>query len=153
MAKKAPPRIPGVGEYVRMYGTLVQTQDVTPPVKTEIDYIFEDTEARIEARINGKVVTTYETFNNFYGKDTCVSSAIAEARKYVERFGKSDLEFVVVQVTERVRMRPMAKENFYHDEFREFRSLDHGCKWELPEPTEVDVWSSSRGDLRKQEVG
>lgn len=141
------PRIPTVGEYVRMFGTLVEVQDVTPPVVPTKDYIFEDTSARLEARINGKVVKEYGTYNNFYGKDRCVEAAIDEARKQQDWLGESNLEFVVVKVTERCRMRPTNSEHFYAREFREFKALDHGCKWDLPEETEDDVWSSSRGHL------
>ena len=75
------PRIPEIGEYVRTFGTLVEVQDVTPPVVPTKDYIFEDTSARLEARVNGKVVKEYGTYNNFYGKDRCVEAAIDEARQ------------------------------------------------------------------------
>lgn len=143
------PRIPEVGEYVRTYGTLVEVQDVTPPVVQVLDYIFEDTSATWELRINGKLVQDFSTINNFYGQDTCVPEAIKEAKILVKKLGETDAEVVVVKITERVRMRPSRDEHFYDPAFREFKSLDHGCRWNLPDEKREDVWSSKRGDLTK----
>lgn len=137
------PRIPSKGDYVRTYGTLVGIEDVTQK-EIVLDYIFEETEARLEGRINGRVVKTYSTFSNFYGQDTCVPEAIKEAKTQEAWLGESDMEFVVVKVTRQTRMRPSreAKENFYAREFREMRPREHGCRWNLPDEVEEDVWSS-----------
>ncbi len=137
------PRVPTEGDYVRMCGTLVAIEDVTPK-EIVLDFIFEETEARLEGRINGHVVKEYSTFNNFYGRDTCVESAIKEAKVQEAWIGESNLEFVVVKVTRQVRMRPArdGKENFYAREFREMRTIEHGCRWNLPDEVEEDVWSS-----------
>jgi hypothetical protein len=136
-------KLPDVGEYVRNYGTLVEVEDVTPK-DVVLDYIFEDTSARLEARINGKVVKTYGEFNNFYGKDTCVENAIKEARIQQRWLGESNLEFVVVKITSRKRMRPDhgVRENFYDDKFRAMKPLECGAYWDLPPETEEVVWSS-----------
>ncbi len=138
------PRIPQIGEYSRHCGTLVEVQDVTPK-EIVLDYIFEDTEARLQARINGHVVKDYGTFNNFYGKDTCIELAIREAKKIQEKIGESNLEFVVIKRTFRTRKRPSQRqlENFYDSQFRQMDQLDHGCCWDLPDDREEVVWSSN----------
>ena len=140
-------RIPEVGEYVRMFGTLVEVQDVTPPPPPEpvLDYIFEDTEARIDVLANGHRIREGSTLNNFYGKDTCVETAIKEAKEAAAHYGDG-VEVRVVKVTSRVRMRPARKENFYAPEFAEFEPLERGSRWNLPEPVEEVVWSS-KADL------
>lgn len=141
--EKKPVKIPEVGEYVRNYGTLVEVQDVTPK-EVILDYIFEDTSARLEGRINGKVVKEYGTFNNFYGKDNCVNQAIAEAKKEQEWLGESNMEFVVVKITSRERMRPdrSERENCYDNKFRAMAALEFGRCRDLPSDVEEDVWSS-----------
>lgn len=127
-----------------MYGTLVEIQDMTPKVDVQHDFIFEDTEARLEMRINGKLVDNVATFNNFYGKDTCVAAAIDEAKKKILWYGESSMEFVVVKVTSRRRMRPDRgqRENLYDSEFRAMSALEYGSKKDLPDDIEEDVWSS-----------
>jgi hypothetical protein len=137
-------RIPEVGEYVRMYGTLVEVQDVTPK-EIVLDYVFERTEARLDGLINGKKVKEFGTFNDYYGKETCVKLAITEAQDKIKFFGESNLEFVVVKITRRVRMRPdrQKREYFYDDKFRTMTELEHGRYYDLPGETEEVVWRSS----------
>ena len=142
MAETTEGRIPEVGEYVRMFGTLVEVQDVTPkPPPKELDYIFEDTTARVEVLANGHKIDDGPTLNNFSGKDTCVEAAIHEAKKQAKKFG-TGVEVRVVKITERVRMRPLNRENLYDRKFAEFRYLEHGCRWDLPDPIEEVVWTS-----------
>jgi hypothetical protein len=143
VATNAKARIPEVGEYVRMHGTLVEVQDVTPPPPPvpELDYIFEDTEARIEVLANGRKIKDAGTMNNFYGKDTCVTSAIEDAEKIAAHYGEG-VEVRVVKVTYRTRMRPAREENLYAPAFVDFRPLDRGSRWNLPDPVEEVVWSS-----------
>jgi hypothetical protein len=138
-----PVRVPEIGEYVRHYGTLVEVQDVTPK-EIVLDYIFEERAARLEGRINGKVVKEYGTFNNHYGQDTCVKCAIEEARVQQLWLGESNLEFVVVKVTTRTRMRPdrSNREYFYAKGIRAMKALDYGCRRGMPDDIEEDVWSS-----------
>jgi hypothetical protein len=111
-----------------------------------LDYIFEETSARLEGRINGKVVKEYRTFNNHYGKDTCVKCAIEEAKIQQSWLGESNLEFVVVKITSRTRMRPDRndRENFYAKGVRAMKSLDYGSRRDLPDDIEEVVWSSLR---------
>jgi hypothetical protein len=137
------PRLPAEGDYVRTYGKLLKIEDVTPK-EIVLDYIFEEEEARLEGRINGKTVKVYTTFNNFYGPDTCVESAIKEAKQQEAWLGESNLEFVVVKVVRQVRKRPSLgeRENFYDREFRAMETLNHGCRWDLPDEVETVVWSS-----------
>ena len=136
-------RIPNVGEYVRQYGTLVGVEDVTPK-EIILDYIFEETSARVEGRINGKVVKEYGTFNNFYGKDTCIENAISEAKVQQNWIGESNMEFVVVKITSRVRKRPsrVHKENWHDRQYRAMDTLDFGCRRKMPDDIEEVVWSS-----------
>ena len=136
-------RLPDVGQYVRDYGTLVQIEDVTPK-EIVLDYIFESMEARLEGRINGKLVKTYSTLSDHYGKNTCVQSAIKEAKTQQAWLGDSNLEFVVVKVTRRFRMRPSMdnRVNFYDAKFRAMKQLDFGCCRDLPDDIKEDVWSS-----------
>ena len=141
------PRLPEVGEYVRMKGRLVEVQDVTPkPPPKEVDYIFEDTNARVELRINGKRITEYGTFNNFYGADSCVPSAIEEAKKLMANIGPSDAELVVVKITSQRRMRPRGdrEHSLYAPQFIDFQTLSHGACSALPDDTEEVVWSSKK---------
>lgn len=136
------PRLPEVGEYVRGKGRLVEVQDVTKPVVPEFDYVFEQQEARIEWRVNGKQIKDGATFNDFYGEGTCVTHAIEQAKSIVHNLGECDVEIVVVKVVSQIRMRPNGRENFYAKEFRDFKYLESGCAWNLPEPVEEVVWSS-----------
>ena len=147
---QAQPRIPEVGEYVRMYGTLVEVQDVTPPVVKVEDYIFEDTSALIELRINGRRVKQFSTVNNCGGRDSCVQHAIQCAGDEVRRLGKTDAEIVVVKITKRIRMRPTGHRHFYDNRFLEFEWLKCGSCRDLPDDMHEDVWSSKRGDLTKK---
>lgn len=144
MSKETKPvKIPDVGEYVRNYGTLVEIQDVTPK-EIVLDYVFEDTSARVEGRINGKVAKEYTTFNNFYGQDSCVQHAIREAKEQRRCLGDSCMEFVVVKVTSRQRMRPERneRENFYDTKYRAMTALECGRCRDLPDDVEEVVWSS-----------
>lgn len=137
------PRIPEVGEYVRFAGTLVEVQDVTPPAPARVlDYVFEDTEARVEMWTNGRKIGGFGVFNNFCGKGRCVDTAIAEAKDMAAKYGDG-VEMRVVKVTERMRRRPEpGRENLYAPEFVRLKPLDCGCRHDLPEPVEEVVWTS-----------
>ena len=141
------PRIPEVGEYVRSFGTLIDVQDVTPPQAKVTDYIFEDTTATWELRINGRKIQDYSTTCNGGEKDSCVAHAINCAKSLAKSLGKTDAEIVVVKITTRVRMRPNGREHFYAKEFQEFQPLHYGRHEGLPEEKREDVWSSKRGKL------
>lgn len=137
-------KIPEIGDYVRTVGTLVEIQDVTPPPPNKvIDYIFEDVTAHIAGFINGKKIQDFETFNDFYGKGTAVEHAIIEAKKIARKFGK-ELEVRVIKITSRTRKRPNREEGFYDKQFVGFKSLDLGCRYEMPEDIEEVVWTSKR---------
>lgn len=143
MAEFTKGRVPEVGEYVRLIGTLVAIEDVTPPPPPkEMDYIFESSEARVEVLANGHKIDDGPVINDFYGKGTCVETAIDEAKGLSSRYG-SGVEVRVVKVTARVRMQKAKRENIYAPQFAAFESKPHGARWDLPEPTEEVVWSSS----------
>lgn len=139
--KESQPRIPDTDEYVRTLGRLVEIEDVTPVQRTVLDYVFEETSARIDGRINGKTVKTYGEFNDFYGEGTCIDNAKQEAKVQAEWLGPCNMVFVVVKITARERMRPTRNQNLYAPAFVNFQALDYGCKANLPEDKEEDVWS------------
>lgn len=145
MGSKTEPRLPTPGEYVRLCGELVDVQDVTPPTVKVEDWIFKETTARVEMRVNGIRIKDCGTFNDFYGKGTCVVTGVAEAQKILINLGATDVELVVVRITSHCRRRPTRDSSFYDREFFEFKSLPSGSGWNLPEDTEDVVWSSKSG--------
>lgn len=141
------PRLPIEGEFVRHVGRLIEIQTVPPkpqPPPTK-DYIFEDIEARCEIRLNGKTIKEIQTYNDFYGFETGVKSAIMEMKEYVTREGigpKSDIEVVVIRVERQYRARPKDVTNFYDKSFFDFEPIKFGSQFDLPHPVETIVWSS-----------
>ena len=147
--EKVLPRFPEPGEYVRGNGTLIEVVDrVPPPPPPAKDYVFETVEARCELRLNDDVLSVHQTLWEFGGKGAAVSEAIKDMTKFMEDNGvgpDSDLEVVVVKVTEQIRMRPTLNCNDYNRYDRQFRSMDSfmaGCYEGLPPATEEVVWSS-----------
>lgn len=152
MKTETPPRLPEVGEYVRMLGELVEIQDVTPPPPPkQVDYIFREIHCQAEGRINGKTVIELSCFNTFAGRDDCLRSAVREAEEKQKELGPSDMEFVVVMTTSYSRMRPCnpAREYLYQREFVDFKHTDSPRRGLPPDQTE-DVWSSKTGYKEKQ---
>lgn len=137
------PIIQPIGTFVRSLGKLIAIENVTPPVVEVLDYIYEETEARVEARVNGKPIKVFSTFNEFYGEGTAVINAINEAKAEAIKAGASSLEFVVVKVTYQVRKRPSANRGacFYHPMYREMTAISHGCKRDLPDHVCEDVFT------------
>lgn len=137
-------RIPEVGERLRLTGTLVDIQDVTPPPPAkQLDYVFEEVTARVELAANGHVIDERGTFNDFGG---CAErTAIAEAEKLAKQFGPG-VEVRVVRIVERYRARPndYDYEDLYNRGFPKFERLQHGYHAGMPEPTETIVWSSHK---------
>jgi len=146
------PRLPDVGEYVRMHGILIDVKTVNPPVPKPIkEYIFEECSARQELRFkDGEVLQTLGTYNNFYGLGTAVKSSIKELKAYSKKKGfdkNSNVEAVVVKEIRQYPATPNAKENYYNKEFVDF---DHQLYSDLKNK-EIDVWSSKRGHLKQWE--
>lgn len=141
------PRLPEVGERIRNIGTLVDIQDVTPLVVRTLHYVFETSEAILEARINGRKVTTLGTFHDFFGPRTHIKNAIVEAGTEAEKFGASDLEFVVVERITYARYVPQQRVADYQSEFLDFSRVTGNGLLAIPDSIERDVWSSQRGDL------
>lgn len=125
---------------------LIEVQDVTPPPPPkQTDYIFEETSAHGELRRNGAMLMKFATYNNFYGQGTCVSNAIKEMQTYAadnDINEMSEVELVVVKTTSLRRMRPQSDTNYYAPDFALFATLSSGWDRDLPEDTEIDVWSS-----------
>lgn len=137
------PRLPIVGEQIRLCGRLVEIQDVTPPVTQMLDYVFEETTATVWVKVNGHFLKEGPSFNDFSGSAT--ASAIVEAKKWAAQYGPS-VEVVVFEKKRLVRKRPTGRENFYAREFVEFEPLKSGCRADLPEDSEELVWSSKAND-------
>ena len=138
-------RLPEIGEHLRLTGTLVEIQDVTPPPPArQLDYVFEDVTARVELLANGHLIDTRGTFNDFCG--SAEQSAIKEAQKVSAKYGDA-VEVRVVRVSERYRARPTdhGHEDFYNKGRLKFERLPHGCGAGMPEPVETVVWSSKGG--------
>ena len=77
-----PPRMPKIGEKIRMLGELVRI-DEPAPVQPPAEYIFKVVGADLELWLNGAVLKRLISYNDFYG--SAVESAIEEARKYCGR--------------------------------------------------------------------
>jgi hypothetical protein len=139
-------KIPAVGEYERNIGRLVKIDAITPPPpETYYEYIFEDISAKGELRLNGETLDTLCNINDFYGLGTSVTTAIEEMKAYAEKrkiTSKSELEVVVIKVTEQTRMKPNHRENYSALGFTDFGELDYGSKRDLPEDKYEIVWSS-----------
>lgn len=139
MTEAAKPRLPVIGESIRLCGRLVEVQDVTPPVTTVLDYVFEEVTATVCVKANGLRITEGSTFNDFDG--SARDSAIVEAKRIAAAYGDG-VEVVVIEKTQLVRKRPTGRENFYARQFVDFESINHGCRWNLPDDREEQVWSS-----------
>ena len=143
------PRLPKVGEFVRGVGTLVSVEEPQPTPPPPKRYIFETLSGRVEIRLGAEVLQTRSEWNDFYGKDSGLKSALEEAKKYAQENGisaDSDIEVVVLLVVERRWFVVVPRrENFYNKEFCAFDSPGHSGMPDDPEPK--DVWSSKRGDL------
>jgi hypothetical protein len=99
------PRLPEIGEWVKMQGTLVRIDIVPPPSQPppETVYIFEREDARIDLLLKGKVLKQLVEYNEFYGQGTAVKSCIEEAKEFcrVNNIGPdSDIEVVVMRETD-----------------------------------------------------
>lgn len=144
---KDQPRIPTVGEYVRQVGTLIEIQEIVPDPAPPppVDYIFEETYARIKLMLGGETIKDIEELNEFYGKGTATREALKEAKEYCASrsiTSKSELEVVVIEVITQYRARPTNIENFYDKRFVDFARLPFGTHRDLPDPIEKVVWSS-----------
>lgn len=120
------PRLPKVGEYIRSVGVLVAIEEIPPkPVPPQIDYIFEQTEARCEMRFKGKGVNVIQTLWDHAGQGSAVKTAIEDMKSYAKREEidpSSDIEVVVVEVKTQYRFKPKDRECFYDRQFFGFDS-------------------------------
>jgi hypothetical protein len=139
-------KVPQVGEYVRHNGKLVAIEDVTPPQPPkEIDYIFEEIEAKVEVLYGDEIYNHLETISDFYGYETCINEATQDAKEYARKrhiTKESDLELRVTKVVTQYRKRPINRENIYDEQFQSFDYKEKGSQYNLPEPIETIVWSS-----------
>jgi len=140
------PRIPNIGERVRLVGTLIRVE--TPkPIQPPDEYVFENIDARVEMRLGEAVVKDFGTFNDWYGD--AVRSGILEAKQICEhhRIGPtSDNEIVVVKVTSQCRqiLSRGTEPYLYEKEFRQFCNMSSGGGYGVAPTIEKDVWSSKR---------
>lgn len=152
-----PPRLPTVGEFVRTHGTLIAVEVIPPPPQPPptTDYIFEEISAHWELRLHGKALRRGETHNDFYGLGTSVVSIVASAQKYAadnEISPASDLEVVAIKEVSYHRRRATKDEAFYDRQFVEFKPLERGSEWNVPETIETVVWSSKWPPSEEKEV-
>lgn len=147
MSRQRNPRIAVEGEYMRGTGRLIRVEDVTPK-DVVLDYIFQDSEATVQARINGHNIKEYGTFNNLYGEGTCVDAAIEQAKSVLKVIGESNLEFVVVKRTFHQRYRPSKRmnESIFDRGMVHMEVLPHGWGRDLPDDIEEVVWSSNESE-------
>lgn len=149
MSKVKSKRLPKVGEFIRMVGTLIAIEEIPPePVSPQVDYIFEEINARCELRFGGEVVQVISCLTDFCGRETSVETAIKDMERYAESRGldaDSELEAVVVRVATQCRKRPRGDENFYDPTFSGF-GTPVGATLQVPRPVEEVVWSSKQGD-------
>lgn len=138
------PRLPDIGDWVRTQGKLVAIEDVTPKAPPqEIDYVFEDYEAEIHLLSNGHEISRGPTINSFYGEDTCVELAIADAKELLVKYG-DHLEAVIEKVTTQTRMRPIDRRNPHDKQFFDFARKE---TYSHSVTTRVKIWSSKHGFL------
>jgi len=139
-------KIPAIGEYERNVGRLIKIDKIQPPPpECYYEYIFEDITAKGELRLNGETLDTLCHISDFYGIGTSVTTAIEEMKAYANKrkiTSKSELEVVVIKITEQTRMRPLDRENYAARGFKDFEYLSYGSKRDLPKDKEEIVWSS-----------
>jgi hypothetical protein len=141
-------KIPAVGEYVEHVGIFIRSETIEPPPPPdpEIDYIFEEVEARCELRLGDEVIDKIKTLNDWYGLETSVKTTIEDMKEYAEKrklSSKSELEVVVIKVVRQYRARPVKIDRISY--CPDFESLEYyKATRGLPEPTETIVWSSKK---------
>ena len=135
-------KMPEIGKFQRNHGTLIKIEDVTLQPRKELDYIFESVAARVEIRLNGKLVKTCGTYGDIDGFCSSIPNAIEEAKRLKITYGETDAEFVVVKIVTQRRCRPSNHENFYEKGYRDFAAKEYGSGVDLPEDKEEVVWSS-----------
>ena len=140
-----PPRMPKIGEKIRMLGELVRI-DEPAPVQPPTEYIFKVVGADLELWLNGIPIKSLTSYNDFYG--SAVETAIEEAKKYCERqkiTAESDLEVVVFETTGHIRSYPDPGNAFIYD--KEFVRFTGANKYRpnrepVPSSTKRRAWSS-----------
>jgi len=147
------PRLPVKGEYVRHQGVLIDVRKIQPPLpKPIIEYIFEERCARKEIRLkDGTVLKQMETLNDFYGLGTGEKTAIKELEEYCKKKGinkDSDIEAFVVRETNHIAKNPENGPNFYDKTFFNF---GYAKTYPIEKHEEIDVWSSKKGLIIKEE--
>lgn len=134
-------KTPEVGQYLRHAGRVLEINDVTPPPpKKDIEYIVEDTSAKLDLMINGNPIKCYGVFNNHYGEGTCVDEAIKEAKDILRSLGNTDAEMVVTKITDIRKMKifDYVNDDLYNRGFLKLMPKDSF----MVSSTEELVWSS-----------
>lgn len=138
MTEPQKPREPKIGEYVRGRGKLVEIRDVTPPPPPkQFAWIFEETTARIDGRVAGKVLKTFCEIRDAGEEGSCVNLAIEEAKKLAREY--PGVTIVVVKVKQLAQMRPEWGECPQDRQFVDLRYTSTPY-FELPEPVEEVVY-------------
>ncbi len=136
-------RDPRPGDYVRMTGTCMAVETIQPPAPPpESWYVFERIGGRYEVRLNGKFLMHGCSFNDFYGRESAVESAVAEAKAYAARegiAGPGPLAVVALRLVMRGRAKKSdrGEKNLYAPGFPTFE------RFERVGEEETIVWSSA----------
>lgn len=135
-------KMPEVGDYVRCSGELVsiETEVMRKPRKL---LIFHDTTAYYVVKVGEHVLQQGSEYNNFYGRGTCVSEAMKDAKDVLDKYADVDGSYALVYECDDYAIMYDAggkEKNFYAPEFQKLADFLGGHK--LPEAEERLVWDS-----------
>jgi len=142
MEKRTKPRMPEIGENVRLVGRLIRVE-TPPPIQPEDEYIFEGTSAAVKVLLNGREITDGGSFNDFYGD--AVATAIKEAKQFCKDNGitkTSDLEVIVIKEKTFRRYHRSRDTTPYTYDKRFIRFDRTGTLQGIQEDHDEPVWSS-----------
>lgn len=143
-------KIPVVGEYVRGLGKVIAITFNERDGGT--DYIFEEVTAAWAICLKGTVIHDCNTLWDFSGRLSSVASAAEEAAAWLKRMDlkPGDANHVRVEMTRKLyRKRPKTDNqdaycyNSCDREYRDFKALSTGSRWDLPDEQEHIVWDSA----------
>lgn len=125
-------------------GKLIEEIEETPRVKTEKFYVFEETTAKVEFYYKTFFMRETDTIWDYLGPGYAVKERIETAKAYCKKMGvtkDSELEIVVVKMTQRVKKKKTGKKIEWgpgkgQDEYE---SMGH-----VGDTVEERVWSSKK---------
>jgi len=137
---------PAICEYVHRVGTLVAIEEIPPkPQPPQVDYIFEEIHAKCHLMRKGKRIDDLGSYNDFYGYETSIKTAIKDMTEYCtenEIDDRSEVEVIVVRVASQFRARERPRQSQFDTTSPEWVALEYGSRRGLPDYEEKTVWSS-----------